>query len=116
MALFVFLRRFLSVVYLMTHPAVPLRLKIPPVAALLYFLFPRDLFFDFRLFGHVDDFIVVTVLLAIFTTRGWHHVLDADRRKREHHEDAISVDFQVIERSDDEQPQEPSKTDPRLDG
>ena len=74
MALFAFLRRLTSVVYLMTHPDVPLRLKTLPVLALAYVIFPRDLLPDFRPFGFIDDVIVVTVLLGIFTSRGWYHI------------------------------------------
>ena len=41
--MFLLLRRLLTVVYLMTHRAVPLHLKALPVLALIYLLFPRDL-------------------------------------------------------------------------
>ncbi len=93
MALFMFLRRLTSVVYLMTHPDVPLRLKTLPVLALAYIVFPRDLFLDVRPFGLIDDLIVVTVLLGIFTSRGWHHIDRAKKRK----DDAIPAQFEVVE-------------------
>ena len=93
MALFMFLRRLTSVVYLMTHPDVPLRLKALPVLALAYVVFPRDLFLDFRPFGLMDDLIVVTVLLGIFTSRGWHHIDRAKKRK----DDAIPAQIEVVE-------------------
>ena len=94
MALFAFLRRLASVVYLMTHPDVPLRLKTLPVLALAYVVFPRDLFPDFlRLVGFIDDLIVVTVLLGIFTSRGWYHIERAKKRK----DDAIPAEFEVVE-------------------
>lgn len=93
MALFGFLKRLLTVVYLMTHPSVPLRLKALPAAALAYILFPRDVLFDFRAFGYLDDVLVATLLLSIFTARGWAQVLEAERTKRE----AIPVDFEVID-------------------
>ena len=92
MALFAFLRRLTSVVYLMTHPDVPLRLKTLPVIALAYVVFPRDLWIDFRPFGLVDDLIVVTVLLGIFTSRGWYHIERAKKGK----DDAIPTAFEVV--------------------
>ena len=92
MALFLFLRRLTSVVYLMTHPDVPLRLKTLPVLALAYVVFPRDLFLDFRPFGLIDDLIVVTVLLGIFTSRGWYHIERAKKRK----DGAIPAEFEVV--------------------
>ena len=93
MALFMFLRRLASVVYLMTHPDVPLRLKTLPVLALAYLVLPKDLLFDFRAFGLIDDLIVVTVLLGIFTTRGWYHIERAKKGK----DDAIPAAFEVVE-------------------
>ena len=93
MELFGFLKRQLTVVYLMTHPSVPLRLKTLPVVALVYTLFPRDVLLDFRAFGYLDDVLVAALLLSIFTARGWAHVLEAERAKRE----AIPVDFEVID-------------------
>ena len=94
MALFMFLRRLASVVYLMTHPDVPLRLKTLPVLALAYVVLPRDLIPDFlRLFGFIDDLIVVTVLLGIFTSRGWDHIERAKKGK----DDAIPAAFEVVE-------------------
>ena len=93
MALFMFLRRLASVVYLMTHPDVPLRLKTLPVLALAYLVFPKDLFLDLRPFGLIDDLIVVTVLLGIFTSRGWYHIERAKKGK----DDAIPTAFEVVE-------------------
>ena len=95
MALFAFLRRLGTVVYLMTHPDVPLRLKTLPVLALAYVLFPRDLVIDFRPLGLglIDDLIVVTVLLGIFTSRGWYHIERAKKGK----DDAIPTAFEVVE-------------------
>ena len=95
MALFMFLRRLASVVYLMTHPDVPLRLKTLPVLAFAYVVFPRDLFLDIRPFGLglIDDLIVVTVLLGIFTSRGLYHIERAKKGK----DDAIPAEFEVVE-------------------
>ena len=89
-----FIRRMMSVVYLMKHPAVPKRLKLLPLLAVAYFLFPRDLLMDFRPFGHLDDLIVITVLLNIFVAKAAPYV---DPRKKEKIE-AIPVDFEVKER------------------
>jgi len=96
LALFYFVRRLMSVVYLMTHPAVPFWLKTLPVIAFLYLIFPRDLFFDFRAFGHVDDFIVITVLLGIFTTKAARYVIS----EQKHKDGAIPVEFEVLDRTD----------------
>ena len=100
MALFLFLRRFLSVAYLITHPAVPLRLKALPLFAFVYLVFPRDLIFDFRAFGYFEDVIVLTLLLGIFSTRSWKYVNDDRKRKS----DAIVVDYQVLDRDDGSDP------------
>ena len=96
MALFLFLRRFLSVAYLIGHLAVPLRLKALPLIAFVYLVFPRDLFFDFRAGGYFEDVIVVTVLLGIFSTRAWKYV-NGDRKRKS---DAIVVDYEVLDRDD----------------
>ena len=64
--LFVF-SRLGALVYLMTHPRVPLWVKALPVLAFLYFIWPVDLLFDFPPgIGHIDDFIVIMVLLNAF--------------------------------------------------
>jgi len=109
-ALFAFLRRLASVVYLMTHPDVPLRLKTLPVLALAYVVFPRDLFLDFRPFGLIDDVIVVTLLLGIFTSRGWYHIERAKKGK----DDAIPAAFEVVEpdaEPEDAEPQDSGGAD-----
>ena len=99
MALFFFLRRLFSVVYLMTHHAVPTRLKLLPIIAVAYFMSPRDLIPDFVPFiGRLDDLIVIGVLLAIFTTKGWQHVLREQKGKA----DAIPVEYEVLNRVDQE--------------
>ena len=100
MALFLFLRRFLSVAYLITHRAVPLRLKALPLIAFIYLVFPRDLIFDFRAFGYFEDVIVVTLLLGIFSTRAWKYV-NGDRKRKS---GAIVVDYQVLDRDDGSDP------------
>ena len=110
MALILFLRRFMSVVYLMTHPDVPVRLKVLPVLTFLYIVLARDLIPDFRFpFGFIDDIVVATVLLGIFTTRGWHHIEQAKKRK----DGAIPAEFEVVDPSSDEPPNEPPTTDTR---
>ena len=64
--LFVF-SRLGALVYLMTHPRVPLWVKAVPVLALLYLIWPLDLLFDFPPgIGHIDDFIVIMLLLNLF--------------------------------------------------
>jgi uncharacterized membrane protein YkvA (DUF1232 family) len=100
MALFLFLRRFLSVAYLITHPAVPKRLKALPALAFVYLIFPRDLIFDFRAFGYFEDVIVVTLLLGIFSARAWRYVGNDKKRKS----DAIVVDYEVLDRADGSTP------------
>ena len=97
MALFMFVRRLFSAFYLITHPAVPLRLKLLPLLAFAYLVFPRDLFPDYiRGFGLIDDIIVMTILFGIFTTKALKYVAAHERRKR----DAIDVDFEVLGRVD----------------
>ena len=94
MRLLFFIRRMMSVVYLMKHPAVPKRLKVLPILAVAYFLLPRDLLMDFRPFGHLDDLIVITVLLNIFAAKAAPYVNPRRKEKPE----AIPVDFEVKER------------------
>lgn len=94
MALLTFLRRLFSVVYLMTHDAVPLRLKVLPVLAAVYVLLPRDLVFDFRPFGFVDDAIVGLILLGVFTSRASKHVRDDRERKS----GSIPVEYEIKDR------------------
>ena len=76
----------------MSHPAVPTRLKALPIIAFVYLIFPRDLIIDFRLFGVLDDFVVVSVLLSIFISKGWAYV-DGYNEKRS---GSIDADFQVL--------------------
>ena len=90
------LRRLFTVVYLMTHRAVPLRLKALPVLALVYLLFPRDLWFDFRAFGLIDDLIVGGLLIGTFVNKGWSHVTNAQRQR----DDTIPAEFRVIDEDD----------------
>ncbi len=96
MGMFLFLRRLLSVVYLMTHPAVPMRLKVLPILAFIYLAFPRDLWFDFRAFGFLDDFIVGGLLIGTFVNKGWARVLAAQKKR----DDTIPAEFRVIDEDD----------------
>ena len=96
MAIFLLLRRLFTVVYLMTHRAVPVHLKVLPVFALIYLLFPRDLWFDFRAFGLLDDLIVGGLLIGTFVNRGWNHVQTAERKR----DDTIPAEFRVIDEND----------------
>ena len=92
-----FIRRLFSAVYLISHPAVPLRLKLLPVLAFAYLVFPRDLMPDWiRVFGLIDDVIVITILFGIFTKRALKYVVADERRKK----DSIDVDFEVLGRVD----------------
>ena len=95
-AMFLLLRRLLTVVYLMTHRAVPVHLKALPVLALIYLLFPRDLWFDFRAFGLIDDLIVGGLLIGTFINKGWQRVLTAERER----DDTIPAEFRVIDEDD----------------
>ena len=96
--MFLLLRRLLTVVYLMTHPVVPVRLKALPLLAFLYLVFPRDLWFDFRAFGFLDDFIVGGLLIGTFVSKGWDRVLAAQHKR----DDTIPAEFRVV--SDDDPP------------
>lgn len=80
----------------MQHPGVPARLKVLPVFAFVYLIFPRDVLFDFRSFGFMDDFVVVSILCGIFITKGWQHVARYEKGKS----DSIDVDFQVLVREE----------------
>ena len=106
MGMFLFLRRLLSVVYLMTHPAVPVHLKVLPVLAFIYLVFPRDLWFDFRAFGFLDDFIVGGLFIGTFVNKGWARVLEAQRKRDE----TIPAEFRVIN-EDDPPPAEGAPSD-----
>ena len=107
MGMFLFLRRLLSVVYLMTHPAVPMRLKVLPILAFIYLAFPRDLWFDFRAFGFLDDFIVGGLLIGTFVNKGWTRVQAAQKQR----DDTIPAEFRVI----DEDGNPPSSEDASSD-
>ena len=96
MAMFLLLRRLLTVVYLMTHPAVPFHLKVLPLLAFIYLVFPRDLWFDYRAFGFLDDFIVGGLLVGTFINKGWQRVLAAQRQR----DDTIPADFRVLNDDD----------------
>lgn len=100
MALFAFLKRLRTVAYLMSHPAVSLLLKALPIAAIAYVIFPRDLLFDFRIFGYLDDVVVVGLLLGFFTSKGAEQVTKAQKAK----EEALPADFVVL---NDDKPPEP---------
>ena len=106
MAMFLLLGRLLTVVYLMTHRAVPLHLKALPVLALIYLVFPRDLWFDFRAFGLVDDLIVGGLLIGTFVNKGWNHVTTAERKR----DDTIPAEFRVVGDDDDPSASGPSST------
>ena len=70
-----------TIVYLMLHRVVPLRLKTIPVLALAYIVMPRDLIPDFFSFaGFVDDALVVYLLLTLFISRAKRHLLSAGER------------------------------------
>jgi uncharacterized membrane protein YkvA (DUF1232 family) len=85
-----------SVFYLIKHPAVPMRLKLLPLMALLYFIFPRDLLMDFRPGGFIDDFVVISVLLSIFAAKAAPYV----NPRRKEKDESIPVDFEVKDRVD----------------
>ncbi|MEE8519536.1 MAG: DUF1232 domain-containing protein [Dehalococcoidia bacterium] len=82
----------------MTHPDVPLRLKLLPVVAVVYFVLPRDLFFDYRPFGFLDDFIIGSILLGAFTSKATKY-LDREKRAKE---EAVKVEFKVIDEDAEE--------------
>ena len=95
--MFIFIRRILATFYLITRPAVPVRLKLLPLVAFVYLTFPRDLFPDYiRGLGLIDDVVITTVLFGIFTTKALKHVAADERRKK----NSIDVDFEVLGRVD----------------
>lgn len=89
-----------TVVYLMFHRAVPLRLKALPVLALAYVIMPRDLIPDFFSFaGFVDDALVVYLLLSLFISRAKRHVLSAGERY-EPKGKTITTSYRVEDKND----------------
>ncbi len=104
-------RRLLSVVYLMSHPAVPLWLKLLPVLALAYFFWPNDLVPDYGTIfplGFVDDFIVGYVLMRVFTWKAWAYAAASSRQRRKAPaQDAVTVDFKVLD--EDREPSEANR-------
>ena len=73
-----------------------MRLKMLPLLAFLYFIFPRDLLMDFRPGGFLDDFVVVGVLLSVFAAKAAPYVNPRRKEKVE----SIPVDFEVKDRVD----------------
>ena len=96
MGLLNFGKRLMTVVYLMTHRAVPWGWELLPIMALAYIINPRDLFFDFRTLGYLDDLAVAGLLLTIFTSKGREYVSKAERVG----EGTIPAEFEVIDDSD----------------
>ena len=76
----------------MSHSAVPNRLKVLPVIAFIYMIFPRDLFIDFHPFGLADDLVAVSVLLSIFINKSWKYV---DKQKLEKSDEILSSLFDL---------------------
>jgi uncharacterized membrane protein YkvA (DUF1232 family) len=87
-----------TVVYLMFHKAVPLRLKALPVLALAYVIMPRDLVPDFfSIAGFVDDVLVVYLLLSLFISRAKRHVLSAGERYQPEGK-TITTSYRVVDK------------------
>ena len=97
--------RLLSVAYFMVHSAVPLRLKLIPILVGIYVLNPRDLWFDARPFGLIDDAVVAVILLSMFSARASKHVMQAASQKQE----AIAVDYELIEDAGESAEADPSR-------
>ena len=96
MGLFIFLQRIKSIWPLMQHPAVPKRLKALPIAAFIYLMFPRDIIFDYRFPGAIDDILVVTLLLGLFVSKATPYVIAKDKEKS----DSIDAEFKVLMREE----------------
>ena len=63
--------RLTTLVYLMRHPAVPSWLKLLPVIAVAYVVFPFDFLRDFiPVVGLIDDVWVFFILITIFMMWG----------------------------------------------
>ena len=96
--------RFASVVYFMAHPAVPRWVKLLPWLAMLYILWPVDLLFDFPPgVGHVDDALVVFLILTLFTYLSRRYVAKAAEGPSEKKEPGIKADYRVLDDNDDEE-------------
>ena len=97
----------------MQHPAVPKRLKALPIAAFIYLMFPRDIIFDYRFPGAIDDILVVTLLLGLFVSKATPYVIAKDKEKS----DSIDAEFKVLMREEHRaSPDADAPTDPEDDG
>ncbi len=92
--------RLAALVYFMFHSRVPLWVKALPWAAFVYFVWPRDLFFDFPpLPGLLDDLLVAFLLLKAFF---WLARRAAGPQRRQDPPDgAVPAEFRVIEPDDE---------------
>jgi uncharacterized membrane protein YkvA (DUF1232 family) len=100
-----------TVVYLMLHRAVPLRLKTLPVLALAYVVIPRDLIPDFfALAGFVDDVLVVYLLLTLFISRAKRHLLSAGERY-EPKGKTVTTSYRVVDKNANDKEKDSDKED-----
>ena len=111
--------RFIRVVYLMRHPAVPIWLKLVMLLALLYAVWPFDLLRDFiPVVGWVDDWTVLLLATFLFTTLARRYVTDGPSQRREPDGPTIETTYRVLDSRDEGQgapsdsPGTSSKPDP----
>ena len=99
------LGRVSRLVYLMRHPAVPFWLKLLPVVAVAYVIFPNDFFRDFiPVVGYLDDTWVFIMLMSLFMIVGGWYASRTPKR----HENTITTTYEVLDpdREDKDDPKE----------
>ncbi len=103
--------RFASVVYFMAHPAVPRWVKMLPWLAMLYVIWPVDVLFDFPPgVGHIDDALVVFLILSLFTYLSRRYIEKAAQGPSENKEPGIKADYRVLEEDEKEDDDEQDKS------
>lgn len=108
--LFIFraLSRLLGVFYLIAHPLVPRRLKVPLLLLPLYLIWPRDLVFDFSSgIGHIDDLLIILIGLSLFKSRAGKHIRTPSDSGEDHDARTISTSFRDVDGPTDGEPGSP---------
>lgn len=96
--------RFIQVVYLMRHPAVPIWLKMVMLLALLYAVWPFDLLRDIiPVVGWVDDWTVLLLATFLFTTLARRYVADGPSQRRKPDAPTIETTYRVLDPRDEGQ-------------
>ncbi len=98
------LARFTTIVYLMRHPGVPPWLKLLPVIAVAYVVFPHDFLKDtLPVVGWMDDIWVFFILMTIFTALGGAL---ASRQQKRRDAKTITTRYEVLEEGEEGEDEE----------